>query len=149
MTIGTSPKTNINIESNDDYRSMYNCDSFRDSYKIKTYVEYADSRININETVFLDFNDLFLNMNRHFLLARCDIKEFIPRWQFRPNYLSYDMYGTLSFSYLLLFINDVVSILDFDFDYVKVPRSSAIKELIISNQRLFPDRNVIKSIEFA
>ena len=149
MPNGTTPSTNISIESNMDYKSMFNADSFRDSYRIKTFIERSDSKIDVSETVFLDFNDLFLNTNKHFLLARCDIKEFQPRWQFRPNYLSYDMYGTLSFAYLLLFINDVVSVLDFDFDYVKVPKIGAIKELIVSNQRLFPDRTTIKNIDFA
>lgn len=140
--------TNISIEADTQYRSMFNIDNFKDTYKIKTFIEYADSKISQGETVFLDFNDMFIDTNRLFLLSRCEIKEFQPRWQYRPNYLSHDVYGTQSFSYLLLLINDVISNLDFSFDYVKVPSLSSIKELIINNQRLHPDRPIIKKIEF-
>jgi len=148
MPRGLSQHTNVIIESDINYRAMYNMDTFRDMFRLKTFVEYADSSVKSSDVVFLDFNDLFLDTHKLFLASRCEIKEFQSRWQYRPNYLSYDIYGTQSFAYLLLYMNDVVSVLDFTFDYVKVPMMSAIKELIISNQRLFPDRSVVKDVQF-
>ena len=148
MPRGSNSNVNIEIEALEKYRSLYNCDTFKDVFRIKTYIEYENSKIRASETSFLDFNDQFLNINKYYLLSRSDIKEFHPRWQFRPNYLSYDIYGTTSFAYLLLFMNDVVSVVEFDFDYVKVPRIGAIKELIITNQRQYPDRSKIKDIQF-
>ena len=148
MPRGKTSNTNIEIETYDQYKSLFNMDSMKDLYRIKANVEVEDGRVQTKEIVFLDFNDQFLDVNRHFLLANSEIKEFQPRWQYKPNYLSYDMYQTLSFSYLLLYINNCISVLDFKFDYVKVPRSSAIKELIISNQRLYPDRTIIKDVVF-
>lgn len=148
MPRGTDSNTNIEIEAHDNYKSLFNMDSMKNLYKIKANVELAAGKVAKQEIVFLDFNDQFLDINRHYLLANSDIKEFQPRWQFKPNYLSYDMYQTQSFAYLLMYINNCISVLDFQFDYIKVPRSKAIKELIISNQRLYPDRGIIKDVNF-
>lgn len=148
MPRGKSSDTNIEIESHNRYRSLFNMDSMKNLYRVRANVEIADGNVSKQDVIFLDFNDQFLDINRHYLLANSDIKEFQPRWQYKPNYLSFDMYQTQSFAYLLLYINNCISALDFKFDYIKVPRSSAIKELIISNQRLYPDRSIVKDVEF-
>lgn len=148
MAKGSSGDTNIAIESEYNYTSTNNCDMFRDTFKFKVLIEKENGVISKENMFFLDLNNPFLEMNKHFLLARCDIKEFQPRWFRRPNYLSYDEYGTTAFAYLLQFVNDCVTILDFDFEYVRVPKMSAIKDLIINNLILHPDRNEIKDIEF-
>ena len=148
MSKGKTKDTNIAIETEMEYKSLYNPDTFKDSFRLKTFIEYSDSKIRPGEIIFLDINNMFLEMNRHFILSRCNIKEFQPRWTFRPNYLSYDEYGTTSFSYLLMFINDVTTMLDFKFDYVKVPMMSVIKDIIVNNQRMFPDRSIVKDLRF-
>ena len=149
MPRGRTPDTNISIEASQNYKSLYNFDSFKNSFKIQAVLEFDNGRISSQSVIFVDLNIPFMEMHKHFLLARSDILEFEPRWTNRPNYLSYDRYGTVSFAPLLLFINNKVTSLDFDFDYVVVPKMSAIKELIISNQRLYPDRNEIKDIKFS
>lgn len=148
MAKGASANTNIEIESDLGYKSTNNCDTFRDTFSLKVYVEDVDGKVSTKEVLFLDLNNPFLEMNKHFLLARCEIKEFQPRWQRRPQYLSYDEYGTTAFGYLLQFVNDCVSMVDFDFEYVRVPKKSAIKELIVNNITLYPDRNRVKEIRF-
>lgn len=148
MSKGVSPNTNIQIESELGYRSSSNSDSFRDIYKIKAFVEVEEGITRLQDVFIIDFNNPFLEMNKHFLLARCDIKQFQPRWKNRPNYLSFDEYGVTSFGYLLLFVNECISLIDFDFEYVRVPKMSAIKELIINNMSLYPDRNKIKDVRF-
>lgn len=148
MPKGVTKDTNIGIESKSNYRSMHNLDTFRDSYRIKAFVEKEGSVLKREEIIFLDINDHFMEQNRFFLLSRCVILEFQPRWVNRPNYLSYDQYGTQSFSYLLLVLNNCISALDFNFDYVKVPTIAAIKELVISNQRHYPNRDQIKDVQF-
>ena len=149
MNNSNSPTKNIKVEAENNYRSNLNTDNFRDMYRIKAYTEYANNVIKQDVTVFLDINNEFLDTYKNFILSNCEIKEFQPRWQYKPNYLSYDMYGTQSHAYILMYINDVTSILDFDFDYVKVPTSKCISDLIVNNQRLYPDRNLIKEISFA
>lgn len=149
MSNGSTPSTNILIDSSNQYKSNLNSDNYRYMFKTKAYVEMENSTIKKSDVVFIDFNNEFLDINRSFILSQCEIKEFQPRWQYRPNYLSYDIYGSQMFSYLLMYINDVTTVLDFSFDYVKVPTMSCIKELTISNQRLYPDRNVIKDTNFA
>jgi hypothetical protein len=149
MPRGRTVDTNISLEAKRNYKSLYNFDTFKDVYKIKAVVELDGGRISARPVVFVDLNTPFMEMYKHYLLARSDIVEFIPRWTNRPNYLSYDKYETTAFAPLLLFLNNKITALDFDFDYVVVPRLSAIKELIISNQRLYPDRTKIKDIKFS
>lgn len=149
MSNSSNPNMNIVVDSTRQYKSNLNSDNYRDLFKVNTYVEYENSTIKPTNIVFLDFNNEFLDINRAFILSQCIIKEFQPRWTYRPNYLSYDMYGSQLFSYLLMYINDISSVLDFKFDYVKVPTTGCIKDLAISNQRLYSDRNTIKDIKFA
>lgn len=149
MSNSSNPNMNIVVDSARQYKSNLNSDNYRDLFRITAYVEYENSTIRPTNIVFLDFNNEFLDTNRSFILSQCVIKEFQPRWTYRPNYLSYDMYGSQIFTYLLMYINDTSSVLDFKFDYVKVPTTGCIKDLAISNQRLYPDRNIIKDIKFA
>jgi len=148
MPQGTSRNTNIEIESFGDYKSLFNSDTFKDSFTMKVYVEMEDSKVKVSDIVFLDFNDNFLNIHKHYLLARSEVKEFKSRWGLRPNYASYDLYETTAFAYLLMFMNNCTSVVDFEYEYIKVPTMAAIKELIISNQKSYPDRNKIKDIKF-
>lgn len=148
MSRGVTNDTNIYIESESGYKSSNNCDTFRDTFSIRALVEIEEGRVKRQDVLFLDLNNPFLEMNKHFLLARCDIKEFQERWKYRPNYLSYDEYGTTSLGYLLQFVNDCVTVLDFKFEYVFVPKRSAIKDLIVNNIVMYPHRNEIKDIRF-
>ncbi len=148
MSRGTDANTNIQIESELGYRSSSNGDAFRDVFKLKAFVEVEEGITRLQDVYIIDFNNPFLEMNKHFLLARCDIKQFQIRWKNRPNYLSFDEYNSTAFSYLLMFVNECVSMLDFDFEYVRVPKQSAIKELIINNMTMFPDRSKIKDVRF-
>lgn len=149
MSNSNSPSMNISVDAERNYLSNLNSDNLRYMFQLEAYVEYANNTIKKSNMVFLDFNNEFLDINRNFILSQCVIKEFRPRWSYRPNYLSYDMYGSQIFSYLLMYINDITTVLDFKLDYVKVPTTSCLKELAISNQRLYPDRNTVKSINFA
>lgn len=149
MAVGGTTDTNIRLESESMYKSNLNIDKFRDMFVIKTYVENGDSTASIRNTYFLDFNNEFLDTYRVYLNANCNLLQFKPRWKYRPNYLSYDIYGSQIFSYILLYINDKTTALDFDMDYVKVPTMDALKQLAVDNQRLYPDRSVIKSLSYS
>lgn len=148
MKRGQTIYTNIELEAETNFKSLFNNDRFKDIFSIKTKVIYEDNLIKTEKITFIDLNNYFLNENRFYLLANSDILEFKTRWKYRPNYLSYDIYGTQSFAPILLFINDVISVLDFDFDYVKAPRLSALKTIIINNQKFYPNKDKIKDIEF-
>lgn len=149
MAIGRTPDTNIRMESDELYKSTLNADKFRDTFVIRTYIENGDSTASMGNTYFLDFNNEFLDTYKIYLNANCDLIQFRPRWKCRPNYLSYDMYGTQIFAYILLYINDKTSALDFDMDYVKVPTKAALRELTVANQRLYPDRSKVKTLSYS
>lgn len=51
-----------------------------------------------------------------------ELVEFEPHWNQRPDYASYDLYGTVNYWFVLLYVNDVKCIEDFkNFDTIIVP----------------------------
>jgi len=57
----------------------------------------------------------------------------------KPAYLSYDEYGTVMLSHLLMFINNIKSIEDFNLDKVIIPSFDSIVNIC---KNRFPDRDV-------
>ncbi|MFW6242533.1 MAG: hypothetical protein ACOC2W_00070 [bacterium] len=70
-----------------------------------------------------------LERNIYFLLVNSEEKKFNTKYKYKPSYLSYDEYGTIVLSPLLMYVNNVMCIEDFDLKRVVVPRLSAIKEV--------------------
>jgi len=71
-----------------------------------------------------------------FLLRNSSIEKFAPKYKYRPDYLSFDKYGTTVLWQLLLYINGVPSVEDFDMKEVVIPSIQAIIEI---NKDNFPD----------
>lgn len=74
----------------------------------------------------------------YFLLTNSTEKKFERQYLMRPDYMSYDEYGTVSLAQLLMYVNTVPSIEDFDLETVIVPSMSAITEMLKDK---FPKRD--------
>jgi len=68
-------------------------------------------------------------LNRMYLLRNCRYSSLKKDFYYRPDYLSYQEYGTTLLWPLLLFVNDIVSIDEFIGPKVLVPTRSAIMKL--------------------
>ena len=63
------------------------------------------------------------------LLKNSKQKTFDPKYIMRPDYLSFDEYGTVILAPLLMYVNSVPSIEDFDLDTVVVPGLQSIIDI--------------------
>ena len=79
-----------------------------------------------------------LTIEKHifFLLRNSSIEKFAPKYKYRPDYLSFDKYGTTILWQLLLYVNGIPSVEDFDIKEVVIPSTQAIVEI---NKDNFPD----------
>lgn len=115
-TIITETKKNTNLVSNiDNFRSRY------------MEIDY-DTGI----TVLFPSTEIYTYEHNLFrLLAESDQKKFTPRWEMRPDYASYDLYGSTIHWQLLLFVNSIHSIEDFkNLEYIFAPPLYLINKLV-------------------
>lgn len=74
-----------------------------------------------------------------FLLRNSKVKIMDSKYRWKPDYLSHDEYGTVILWQLLMYVNQVFSVEDFDLKEVVIPSLSAIIEM---NQANFPKKDV-------
>ncbi len=73
---------------------------------------------------------LFLFEEFRFTLLKNSVtKPLTPLRYYRPDYVSYEEYGTINLWAMLLFINDIPTIEDFDVEHIKIPSKSSIMKL--------------------
>lgn len=70
-----------------------------------------------------------IEQNLFYLLRNSTKKIFESKYSMRPDYLSFDEYGTVILAPLLMYINGVFSIEDFDLNEVIIPDFSFIIEI--------------------
>lgn len=75
---------------------------------------------------FPDPNLVTLDKNLYYLLRNSKEVPFNSKYKYRPDYLSYDYYGTVMLWQLLMYVNTVFSIEDFDLNIVIIPSLNAI-----------------------
>ncbi len=75
----------------------------------------------------------------YFLLTNSKEVKFERQYLMRPDYLSYDEYGTVALAQLLMYVNAVPSIEFFELETVIIPTMSAITEMLKDK---FPKRPV-------
>ena len=104
-------------------------------------INFAGDRYRTDNGIFtfpapsLDAIDQYL----YFLLQNSSEKKFERQYFMRPDYLSFDEYGTVSLALLLMYVNAVPSLEAFDLEYVVIPSMSAITEMLKDK---FPKRKV-------
>jgi len=65
-----------------------------------------------------------------YLLKSSEQKEFERQYLMRPDFLSYDSYGTVALAQMLMYVNGVPSIEEFDLDEVVIPSYTAVVEML-------------------
>jgi len=101
-------------------------DNYRRFYTMPEYNEET------RENILIQFvaPKLFLFEEYRFtLLKESKTKPLLVDRYYRPDYVSYDEYGTINLWAMLLFINDIPTIEDFAVENIKVPSKQAIMRL--------------------
>ena len=80
-----------------------------------------------------------VDRNLFFLLRNSVEKDFDAKYRFRPDYLSFNEYGTSLLWQMLMYINNVFSIEDFDLVRVLIPSIHSITEILPG---LIPEQEV-------
>lgn len=78
-----------------------------------------------------------IEKNIYFLLRNSTIEKFESKYRFKPDYLSYDRYGTPILDQLLLYVNSVQTVEDFNLQEVIIPTKQAVIEMLRDN---FPEK---------
>jgi hypothetical protein len=101
-------------------------------------------------------NDLFtfpnpnlttIDKNLYYLLRNSEEVDFELKYKYRPDYLSFDYYGTTILWELLMYVNGVFSVEDFDLIKVVVPSMDAIT-FILQDEYEIPDPEDIQSVSW-
>ena len=78
---------------------------------------YSLKEVDTDETIFVKFvapKIIAFEDYRFYLLKNSDTKPLSPANYYRPDYVSYQEYGTVNLWAMLLFINDIPTIEDFE-----------------------------------
>jgi len=90
---------------------------------------------------------LTLDKNLYYLLRYSEEVPFERQYSYRPDYLSYDYYGTTILWEMLLYVNNVFSIEDFVLDTVVIPTLDAVN-FVIQDSFQIPDPEDLESIDW-
>lgn len=71
-----------------------------------------------------------IDKHLYFLLKHSTVKGFDRQYLMRPDYMSYDEYGTVVLAQLLMYVNGVSSLEQFNLDSVYIPSFTAIVEIL-------------------
>lgn len=114
-------------------------DAFRNNYSI-TEQQTDGSIVHIN---LVSPSITLFDKYRFYILQNCSYERLQLKYKYRPDYLSYDKYGTTNWWNLILYANDVPTIEEFDLENVLIPNlecigkmneiSSDMKELSLIN----------------
>ena len=100
-----------------------------------------------NYFTFPDPNLLTLDKNLYYLLRHSEEVPFENKYKYKPDYLSYDYYGTVILWEMILYINNVFSLEDFDLNTVVIPSLEAVT-FIIQDSFKIPDSEDLQSIDW-
>lgn len=70
-----------------------------------------------------------IEKNLFYLLKNSEQKNFDSQYKYRPSYLSFDEYGTVSLEYILMYVNNVFCVEEFDLNTVIIPSLSSIIDI--------------------
>jgi hypothetical protein len=83
-----------------------------------------------NGTTFYSPSLEVIDKIKPFLIANADYVLFEPKYVMRPEYLSYDQYGTTDYWYILMYINNIFTISEFNMTHIYIPRRTAMQEIL-------------------
>ena len=70
-----------------------------------------------------------IEKNLFYLLKNSKEVDFEPKYKMRPDYLSFDEYGTVVLAHLLMYVNYIYCLEDFDLNTVIIPSFQAIVDI--------------------
>jgi alpha-L-fucosidase len=88
-----------------------------------------------------------IDKNLFYLLKNSQELEFELKYKYRPDYMSYDYYGTTILWELLMYVNSVFSAEDFDLIKVVVPSLQSITDILQDTYRI-PNPDELTAIEW-
>jgi len=119
----------IDTEARSNIKKPIDIEHMRDRYKTESEIYTLPS-----------FTLETIEKNLFFLLRNSSYEKFEQKYIMRPDYLSYDKYNTVVLSQLLMFVNNVFTVEDFNLDKVVIP---TLQSIIYICQDKFPlDRDV-------
>jgi len=89
-----------------------------------------------------------LDKNLFYLLRNSQEVSFETRYRFRPDYVSFDYYGVTTLSNLIMYVNGIFSVEDFDkLDKLVIPSMHAITT-VLKDSYSIPDVEDLEAIEW-
>jgi len=119
--------TTIDVESKQYSKLLVDLDRYRTKYKTKELDSLTDTKVSVQFAS--PYIKVYENL-KFYLLKNSVRKKLPPKNFYRPDYVSYEEYGTTSLWNLILFINDIATIENFDIDEIYVPTRGVISDLI-------------------
>ena len=108
----------IDQESKNRARLAIDLDNFADRYKTENgYFSFTSPSLSV------------IDKHLFYLLRNAKEINFEQKYKWRPDYLSYDQYGTVALKELLMYVNGVQCIEDFDLSTVVIPDFNAIVDI--------------------
>lgn len=107
---------------------------------------YTMKEINSDETINIRFcapSIIALENNRFYLLKNSNKEQVKPSRYYRPDYFSYDKYGTTNLWSMLLFLNNIPTIEDFDKEEIYVPTPASVLNLSNRVVQLNVDKEIV------
>lgn len=91
------------------------------------------NRINDNQKIisFNVLNDYVDEISQMAVLVELDDTEYI-KYKYKPKLLSYDVYGDTELYFIILYLNNIYSVKDFDFKKIKLLKKETL-EFILSS----------------
>ena len=88
-----------------------------------------------------------LEKNLFYLLKNSVEKLFEDKYTMKPSYLSYDEYGTTILGDMLMYVNGVYCLEDFNLEYVVVPSLASLIKINIDNFVSYDNYNNISEVD--
>jgi len=118
------PLSKIDIDSKNRSIELYDIEFFRNQYKL--YDDFFKDGAAIVDNPYIEL----LAQNYDFLKENSVNVDLDKKYVYRPDYLSYDIYGTTSLWQMLLFVNNCFTIEEFKLEKVYVPTKGAVRQVL-------------------
>lgn len=114
----------------------------------KMTIDKLSRRINYNNE-FYTYDENILHKYIGYLKAYCIKIDCPQKYYYKPEYLAYDLYGSVDLWYLIMWFNDIPSAMDFNKPQVIVfnPSKMSVINTIISKQLKSFKRNENELVE--
>jgi len=95
-------------------------------------LDFFTSRYKTTNGYYVFSAPVLYTVEKHlfYLLRNSEEKVFETKYKMRPDYLSFDEYGTTILGQLLMYVNGVYCVEEFDLDKVYIPSLRSISDIL-------------------